>query len=294
MEFWKNSDLGFTCGAFTSQIIEFCIWFYKRLHFLHGTGKYTQISKMMELFVAATEGAMSHNIADLQRIAKQQLDERERWWVPNQTHTDNEKLLRKFGGLHRYFVKLLRNVDPRHRLSRDILNITNKNRHAVTNVVLRKHLRKLGFKHADWRKEAMIINGNIETDANDYAAAGDSGDDTDSDDNDSASSSTDVDSDRYDSDSEFDESDHSEIVSHNSDSGTCDSESDGSGSSSSVSNNDNDSSSEEDRESSSDSDESSQRRVMINALSQQSEVLTRTTRRERYKLLELLKKKNKH
>ena len=62
VEFWKQSDLGFTCGAFTSQVIEFSIWFYKRIHFLHATGKYDQIDKMLQLIVAATNGYIKHNI----------------------------------------------------------------------------------------------------------------------------------------------------------------------------------------------------------------------------------------
>ena len=85
IEFWNKSDLGFTCGAFNSQPIEFTIWFYKRIHNLHANGNYNQISRMIELFIAATEGSMKHNIPDFCKIKDQQLKERLRWW--NQINT---------------------------------------------------------------------------------------------------------------------------------------------------------------------------------------------------------------
>ena len=167
MEFWKGSDYGFTCGAFTSQIIEFSIWFYKRLHFLHANGNWAQIPKLMELFVAATEGAMKHNIPNFHKIQKKHKEELERWWIKDETTINNNRILKKFSGLHQYFVKLLKNVDPEYQLDAAIIAVTNKNRHEVMNRVLRKHLRKLGYEHSTWRSRRLVINENDADDMDD-------------------------------------------------------------------------------------------------------------------------------
>ena len=210
VEFWKNSDLGFTCGAFNSQCIEFTIWFHKRLHYLHAHGQWSQINNLMELMVAGTEGALKHNIPNFVKIASQHKEERERWWN-NETSDFNDRALNCAGGLHKYFVRLLRTVEPLKPLPRRILNIINTNRHAVTNRVLRKHLRRLGYKHSEWESDRIVINENQQQDIDEHKAnnnenndsdSGDSNDDDDSHDSDSS------DSDKYDSEgSEIDEMD---------------------------------------------------------------------------------------
>ena len=218
IEFWRNSDLGFTCGAFNSQIIEFSIWFHKRMHYLHSNGSWDQIDRMLSLVVAGTEGALKHNIPDFIKIAKQHKDEREKWWNNHSTMIEINNVLSHFSGLHQYFIKLLRKVKPCQRLPRRILSIVNTNKNAVTNVHLQKHLAQLGYRHSVWSSDRIVINGNENEDINEYRPENDSGDSNDEDYSDDSDDNEDSDdSDDTDNDNDSDYSDNEASVVDNND-----------------------------------------------------------------------------
>ena len=156
----------------------------------------------MELMVAGTEGALKHNIPDFVKIALQHKAEREKWWNEN-TNDENTEVLQYCGGLHAYFVRLLRTIKPLKTLPRRILSIINTNRHVITNRILRKHLRRLGYKHSEWDADRMVVNGNQQQDIDEHMANYDGNvddDSGDSNDDDMTDNSDDSDGERYESD----------------------------------------------------------------------------------------------
>lgn len=167
VEFYKNSDFGCCCAAFTSQPIEMDIWAVKRQHWLHGNGNWNQIPKLMNMTVAALEGSIKHDLPDYVAISQQHKRDNEKWWIDGETERMNDAILNNFSGLFKYFVSIIKQVRPMYDLSERIVSILNDNKDLMINEQLKKYLHKLGLKHCNWRSNNLVRNQHVEADMND-------------------------------------------------------------------------------------------------------------------------------
>ena len=156
IEFWKQSELGLTCASFSSQLIEYATWYYKSLHFHHGSGTYNQIPYICKLATGGNEGAVEQDIPNYSKMAEQQQKQDRYIWDPDHSDGENALIAQSMSPLFRYFLGLIENIQIGVPVNQRIQTILKLGKYKRLNRKLKRWLRSLGERHSDVRSQNLI------------------------------------------------------------------------------------------------------------------------------------------